>query len=251
MSNPPYDTPWIRRFHHEPGRATLVCFPHAGGAASFFYPVSDALRSELEVVAVQYPGRQDRLRERPLTTVDELADGALAALRPLLDRPLAFFGHSMGASVAFEVAARMRRESAGAPVALFVSGRRAPSRHREEAVHLLDDDGLVAELRKLSGTDARVLGDLDMLRMILPAIRGDYTAAETYRYRPGSPLTCPIVALVGDRDPRVSLEEAGAWADHTTGGFELRAFEGGHFYLAEHQRAVIDLITDRLSSLTP
>jgi surfactin synthase thioesterase subunit len=251
MSNPADDNPWIRRFHHNPdSQVTLVCFPHAGGSASFFYPVSDALQSTLQVVALQYPGRQDRRHERPLTTIAELADESFAALRPLTDRPLAFFGHSMGATLAFEVAVRMQREPAAAPVTLFASARRAPSRHREETVHRRDDDGIVAELKNLSGTDSRLMGDEELLRMILPAIRSDYTAAETYRYQPGPMLDCPIVALVSDSDPKVTVDEARAWADHTTGGFELHTFSGGHFYLAQHQRTVINLISDQLLSLT-
>ncbi|MEV4297126.1 thioesterase II family protein [Microbispora rosea] len=250
MNSPVDDNLWIRRFHHEPNsRVTLVCFPHAGGSASFFYPVSDAMQSTMQVVALQYPGRQDRRQERPLNTIAELADESFAALRPLMDRPLAFFGHSMGATVAFEVAVRMKRELAGAPVTLFASGRRAPSRHRVETVHQRDDESIVAELKNLSGTDARILGDLELLRMILPAIRSDYTAAETYRYQPGPALDCPIVALVGESDPKVTLDEARAWADHTTAGFELRTFSGGHFYLAEHRHAVINLISDQLLSL--
>lgn len=246
------DNPWIRRFHTEPaGRATLVCFPHAGGSASFFYPVSDAMQSTMQVVALQYPGRQDRRQERPLTTIADLADQAFAALRPLMDGPLAFFGHSMGATLAYEVAVRMRQELAAEPVTLFASGRRAPSRHREEFVHRRDDDGIVAELKTLSGTDTRILGDEELLRMILPAIRSDYTAAETYRWQPVPPLSCPILALTGDQDPKVTLDEARAWSEHTTGDFELRTFSGGHFYLADHQRAVINLISDQLLSVAP
>ncbi len=163
-----------------------------------------------------------------------------------MDGPLAFFGHSMGATVAFEVAVRMKRELGTGPVTLFASGRRAPSRHREETVHQLDDDGVVEELKKLSGTDTRILGDLELLRMILPAIRSDYAAIETYRYEPGPVLDCPIVALTGDNDPKASLDEVKAWAGHTTGTFETRVFPGGHFYLAQHQRAVINLISDQL-----
>ena len=245
------DNPWIRRFHHEPNsRVTLVCFPHAGGSASFFYPVSDAMQATLQVVALQYPGRQDRRHERPLTTIAELADQTFTALRPLMDQPLIFFGHSMGATLAFEVALRMKRAGLGGPATLFASGRRAPSTHRDETVHLRDDEGLVTELKTLSGTDTRILGDLELLRMILPAIRSDYTAIETYEYRPGPALDCPIVALVGESDPKVTLDEARAWAGHTTGAFELCTYRGGHFYLAQHQRAVINVISDHLLSLT-
>jgi surfactin synthase thioesterase subunit len=251
MSDTLTDDPWIRRFHHEPNsRVTLVCFPHAGGSASFFYPVSDAMQSTVQVVALQYPGRQDRRQEKPLTTVADLADASFTALRPLMDRPLAFFGHSMGATLAFEVALRMKTELLTGPVTLFASGRRAPSKHRVETVHQRDDEGIVTELKNLSGTDSRILGDLELLRMILPAIRSDYTAAETYRYQPGPKLECPVIGLVGDSDPKVTLDEARAWGEHTTGGFELRTFPGGHFYLAQHQRAVINLISDQLLALS-
>ncbi|WP_018502753.1 thioesterase II family protein [Parafrankia discariae] len=253
---PADDSLWLRRFHSAPpsqtpqGQMTLVCFPHAGGSASFFYPVSAALQPTLQVLALQYPGRQDRRHEPCLTSIAELADETFTALRPLLDRPLAFFGHSMGATLAFEVAVRMKQRLGLAPATLFASGRRAPSRHRHETVHQLGDAGLIGELKKLSGTDSRVLGDLELLQSILPAIRGDYRAAETYRYTPGPRLDCPVIVLTGDQDPKVTLDEARAWADHTTGPSELRVFPGGHFYLANHQTAVINLISDQLLTLT-
>lgn len=230
---------WLRRFHpaaDTPG--TLVCFPHAGGSASFYYPVSQALSGAFDVIAVQYPGRQDRLSEPSLGTIDELADRIAPLLRPPAVRLLTLFGHSMGATLAFEVARRL--ESAGAaPAALFVSGRRAPSRHRDERVHLRDDVGMLAEVRSLSGTESTLLNDDEVVQMILPAIRADYRAAETYRYRPGPPLSCPITAFVGDADPKVTMDEALAWRQHTTAAFTHRVFPGGHFYLIPHAAEVI------------
>ncbi|MFC5751448.1 thioesterase II family protein [Actinomadura rugatobispora] len=243
---------WIRRFHPAPDAGTrLVCFPHAGGSASFYHPVSAALAPGIEVLTVQYPGRQDRRAEQPITDIGELADGVFAALRPWLDggppsggdRKVALFGHSMGAIVAFEVARRMEREFR-APSLLVASGRRAPSRYRQEAVHRRDDAGIIAEITRLSGTDPRLLDETEMLRAALPAIRGDYQAVETYVSDPGAALACPVTVFVGDDDPMVTLEEANAWRGHTTAGFDLHVFKGGHFYLTSQPAATIERLAE-------
>ncbi|WP_138796198.1 thioesterase II family protein, partial [Escherichia coli] len=130
----------------------LVCFPHAGGSAAYFHGVSRALSPAVDVLAVQYPGRQDRRHEPLIDSIDGLAARVREELAPWTDRPLALFGHSMGAMVAFEVALRLTADGA-APSVLFASGRRAPSRYREESVHLHDDAGIMAELSRLDGTD--------------------------------------------------------------------------------------------------
>lgn len=233
---------WLRRFHPADDAASLVvCFPHAGGSASYFFPMARALSPAADVLAVQYPGRQDRRHEPGVDNIDELADAVRAELGPWLDRPLVLFGHSMGATLAFEVARRLEREGT-VPAALVVSGRRAPSRHRKETVHLRDDDGLVSELKKLNGTESALFGDEELLRMVLPAIRVDYKAAETYEFRGGPALRAPIHALVGEDDPEAPVDDARAWQEHTTGAFALRTFPGGHFYLDTHAPAVIDLL---------
>ncbi|RMI32445.1 thioesterase II family protein [Streptomyces triticirhizae] len=241
------DSDWVRRYHPSARPAVrLVCFPHAGGSASYFHGVSAALAPDVEVLAVQYPGRQDRRAERPLRSVEELARGAVAALRPWAEAgPLAFFGHSMGSMVAFEAAVSLTRAGL-APRLLFLSGRRAPSRVREENVRLRDDAGIMAELRELGGTEAALLDDDELREMILPALRADYHAVETYGPRSGPAVACPIVALVGDDDPRTTVEEARAWADHTSGPFDLRVFPGGHFYLNARVGAVLEAINSRL-----
>ncbi|HET6501548.1 MAG TPA: alpha/beta fold hydrolase [Amycolatopsis sp.] len=239
---------WIRRFQPaDDAGVRLICLPHAGGSATYYLPVAKALSPTVDVLALQYPGRQDRHNERCVDSMDELADLVAAELADWTDRPFAVFGHSLGATLGFEVTRRL--EAAGTPpVMLFASGRRAPSRPRDERIHLRADDGLVAELRTLSGTDARILDNDEIVRMFLPALRADYKAVETYRYRPGPPLTCPIFTLVGDDDPKVTLDEARSWGEHTTGEFEFRAFRGGHFYLDAHAREVIDLISARLTA---
>ncbi|MFJ8017277.1 thioesterase II family protein [Streptomyces sp. NPDC096339] len=243
------DDLWIRNFHPAPEAPTrLVCLPHAGGSASFYFPVSRALTPDIEVLAVQYPGRQDRRSEPVITEVGVLADHIVEQLVATGDdRPLALFGHSMGALVAFETARRLQARGTS-PSALVVSGRRAPHLQREAGIHKRSDDGLVAELKALSGTDADLLGDEEILRMILPAIRGDYQAVETYRMAPGPALTCPVLALVGDSDPRVDVEGVHGWAEHTDAEFALEVLPGGHFYLVHEQEAVLSAIRTRLTT---
>jgi pyochelin biosynthesis protein PchC len=233
---------WLRRFHPADDAATqLLCLSHAGGAASYFFGVSTALSPEIDVLAVQYPGRQDRLREPCLDSVTDLADGLVAALEPVLDRPITIFGHSLGATVGFEVARRLERAGV-TPTGLFASGRPAPSRMRRDRTYLCDDAGLIANVKQLGGTDTALLDDEDVLAMVLPALRGDYTAAETYTYQPGPPLSCPVVALTGDRDPKVTIAEADAWRDHTSAGFELVVYPGTHFFLNHHVSDILHRI---------
>ncbi|MEW1721953.1 alpha/beta fold hydrolase [Streptomyces sp. NPDC093109] len=242
---------WARCFHRAPDRPVqLFCFPHAGGSASFYFPVSAQLSSVAEVYSVQYPGRQDRRKETSPADIGTMADQVYAALRKQLGaRPTAFFGHSMGATVAFEVARRFEADG-GELTRLFASGRRAPSRIRDEGVHLRSDDGIVDELKLMSGTDTALLGDEEILRMILPAIRSDYRAIETYRCGGEVSVRVPITALTGDSDPKTALDEAEDWRGHTTGDFDLKVFPGGHFYLSAQAPAVIALLRDHLSTVS-
>jgi surfactin synthase thioesterase subunit len=236
------DKPWCRRYN--PARnatARLICLPHAGGSAPFFLPVSKALSPGVDVVAIQYPGRQDRRAEPPIGDMTVLADLIHDVLRRQPPLPVTFFGHSMGAIAAFEVIRRLEADGQAA-VRLFASGRRGPSTYRDENVHLRDDAGILTELRKLSGTASHLLGDDELMRAALPALRADYRAAETYRCAADAAITCPITVLTGDSDPKTSLDEARAWAQHTTGAFDMQVYPGGHFFLTEHVEAVIKLL---------
>ncbi|MEU0795118.1 alpha/beta fold hydrolase [Amycolatopsis sp. NPDC005961] len=235
---------WLRRFHPAaPGAPRLVCFPHAGGAASCFHPLSATLAPAVDVLAVQYPGRQDRHAEPLVDDLFLLADRLADVLAAEGAGPVAFFGHSMGASLAFEVARRLGTGLLG----LFVSARRAPSASRVGRVHERGDDELLADVRQLGGTDVRVLEHPQLARMVLPVLRNDYKAADAYRYRPGPDVSCPVFALIGDRDPTVTEAEAGRWAAHTSGRFELKSFPGGHFYLNDHLGEVSRLLGERLT----
>lgn len=245
----PDDARWFRRFRTaENAGARLLCFPHAGGSAGFYFPFARELAPDVEVLAVQYPGRQDRFKEPGIDEVGVLADGVVTALLPLLDeRPLALFGHSMGATVGYEVARRLEHREGVVPELLFASGRRAPCRHRAESVHLKDDEGLADHLRHLGGTYEDLLSEPGLLRMILPAVRVDYRAIETYRHRPGPELGCPVAVLTGSDDPVVTLDEAADWGRHTTRGHTLDVFPGGHFFLNDGRDAVAALVLHRMA----
>lgn len=243
-------TPWIRRYHPAPGSTRrLVCFPHAGGSASYFHPVSARFAPEVDVVSLQYPGRQDRRREPLVDTIEGLADLVAAELLTLTDKPTVFFGHSMGAALAFETAWRLERHGAAAPRLLIASGRRGPTTFRDESVHERDDNGVIEEIKLLNGTNSALLADEEILRMALPAIRSDYHAIETYRCEPGRTVSCPITAFTGDSDPRTTIDEARAWQDGTTGAFQLKVFTGGHFFIGERPREVNAEIARQLESL--
>ncbi|MFD8982806.1 thioesterase II family protein [Streptomyces sp. NPDC059564] len=245
---------WIRRFHpaaHPPEAPVLVVLPHAGGNASFYFPLSRDLAAHAEVLTVQYPGRQERLAEPAPDTVDGLVDGVERALAPWRERPLVVFGHSMGAVLAYELTRRLEASGAG-PRGLIVSGRRSPLVPREaENLHLRDDDALLAHVAALSGTDPALLADPDFRPLILPSLRADYRAIETYRHEPGRPpLRTPVSVLLGESDPRASVAEAMGWRDLTTAPFTYRGFPGGHFYLSDHHDSVTRALKEDLTAFT-
>jgi surfactin synthase thioesterase subunit len=245
-SDPTSDEVWCRRYR--PSRTAssrLVCLPHAGGSAPFYLPVAAALTPGVDVVAIQYPGRQDRRAEPTIDDIAVMADRISAVLRRQPDLPLTLFGHSMGAILGFEIARRLEAEGAE-PVRLFASGRRAPSTYRDEKVHLRDDAGILAEIRALNGTASSVLGDDELMRAALPALRADYRAIETYRCAPDVTVSCPITLLAGDSDPKTSTDEAQAWTRHTTASFDLHVYAGNHFFITDHVEEIIALLRRHL-----
>lgn len=240
---------WIRTYHTAAdGAVPVLCLPYVGGSATAYRPLSALLAPAVQPLIVQLPGRQDRHTEPCLDTISELADQILAAITPWTDRPLALFGHSMGAALGFEVAQRMERKLGTPPLHLFASGRRAPSRYRDEQVHTLPDAGILAELAALNGTNPQLLNDPEIAAMILPAVRADYHAIETYRPDPGTMVTCPVTVLTGTTDPQTTAAEAAAWETHTTGPFSLIAYPGAHFFLNDHLQAIANLVVRTVTS---
>ncbi|WP_338674381.1 alpha/beta fold hydrolase [Streptomyces sp. SCSIO 30461] len=237
---------WVRVFHPVPAAERhLVCFPHAGGSASYYYALSAALRAagpDVQVSVVQYPGRADRLADAPLTSMDALADGIHEALQPLLGRRSYFFGHSMGAVTAFEVALRAERAMGRGPERLIASACVAPSRRVDMGLRHQDDAGVLAGIMGLGGTQDVLNDHPELAELILPAIRADLEMIEPYRAGTDVKLDCPVSVFAPDSDPRVPLADSAAWTEHTTAAADVHVFQGGHFYFND----VPDEFSERL-----
>jgi medium-chain acyl-[acyl-carrier-protein] hydrolase len=199
---------------------------------------------------VQLPGREGRLREAPFTRIEPLVQ-ALAAELPLAELPFAFFGHSMGALIAFELAHELARRGGPQPLLLFVSGRRAPRVPvREEPIHDLPEPQFLARLRDLNGTPEEVLQHAELMALLSPLLRADFALHETWTYREGEPpLAIGISAFGGVADPEVTREDLEAWRVETTGPFRLRMLPGDHFFLLPGRRLVTEAVARDLAAL--
>jgi surfactin synthase thioesterase subunit len=231
---------WLRTLGPAPGaRTRLVCFPHAGGAASFFRDWPRRLGADTKVLAVRYPGREDRIADPLAGRMEELAAPIAEAVAPLLDRPVVFFGHSMGASVAYEVALRLADAGRGL-ARLMVSGRAAPHRLDPAGRGLREDGELIADVRRRGGPLAQALDEPDLLELILPSIRADYRLLDDYAPRAVlRPLDTEVTAYYGVDDPDVLPESVLAWREVSPERFRARGFHGGHFYLVSHAAGLL------------
>ncbi|GAA3196062.1 MULTISPECIES: thioesterase II family protein [Streptomyces] len=226
-------SPWLLRFPPRPdARVRLVCLPGAGSAASMYHPWSALLPEEVEICAVQLPGRGGRLREAAFRRMEPLADALTEVLRAECDRPVVLFGHSLGALIAYEVAARLRELPDTSVAALIVAAHKAPHLGSAEVSgHDLPDEELLAFLDRLGGTPAGVLARPDIRRLALPALRADFELDFTYAHRERPPLDIPLSAFGGTDDALVPESELVAWGRHTARAFRAWHLPGGHFFL--------------------
>ncbi len=228
----------------------LFCFPHAGGGPVAFFDWSQRFGAQVECVSLQYAGRGPRLREQPLTSVEDLVGEIGCDLAELTDKPFAFYGHSFGGIVAFELTRQLRQSGLPGPGHLFVGATRPP--HLElpyPPIHGLSDREFVNNVQsRYGGIPAAIYNDPEIMEMFLPAMRADFIAYETYRFKPGSPLDIPITAFAGAGDTAVQLESVHEWALHTVAGFDINVLPGGHFFPTTSGRELIDALQIRIAA---
>jgi medium-chain acyl-[acyl-carrier-protein] hydrolase len=251
MSGAPASSWVITHRPHPAPSVRLFCFPYAGAGALAFRGWAESLPAEIGVSAIQLPGRETRFWEPPVTDLSVLVDVLVRTLYPYyLLSPFAFFGHSLGALIAFELARELRRLYNVAPVHLFASGRLAPQeRDPRPTIYDLPDEEFIAMLRTLDGTPEEIFQAPELLAQLIPVLRADLALNETYAYTTGAPLDTPITALGGDRDPKVSVRDLEAWVHQTSGAFAVRMFDGGHFFIHTARRPVLRVVAQELDHL--
>jgi medium-chain acyl-[acyl-carrier-protein] hydrolase len=230
----------------------LFCFHYAGGSAQVFHGWPAHLPQSLEIGAIQLPGHGHRIGEPHIRRLAPLGRVVAQELLPYLDKPFAFFGHSMGALLCFETARSLRRENKRQPTHLFVSAAEAPHRRiREELLSGLPKNELLKKLREFNGAPEEALENEELLDLMLPTIRADFELCDTYEYHQEPPLECPMTIYGGLEDHDVDAGRLAAWSEMTVGASQVRMFPGGHFFLTDSQSAFLQTFAGDLLRLRP
>lgn len=228
----------------------LFCFPFAGGGTAVYRSWHAKLPSEIDVVPVCLPGREQRFGEPALDNIEDMIAALVDAIRPMTTAPYAFFGHSMGGIIAHHLACRITAEGGRSPEHLFVSALRSPTAATpRRPLHLLPSDEFWAEVADYGGTPAEILESDEYRALFEPLVRADFKLAQTASSGNLPQLACQITAFGGSEDTTPTPEELDGWRQATTGPFEKHIYPGGHFFMEQHEDALLDLIATRLADI--
>jgi surfactin synthase thioesterase subunit len=222
---------WFPYWKPQPqARLRLFCFPFAGGSASALHRWA-TLGPSVEVIAVQYPGRESRFHDPPFKRISELVDTLGPVMLPLMDRPFAFFGYSLGSAISIMLAYWLRRAGAPAPRGMMMAAGMSPRLLTPRGTHALSDEALIAELRNYGAAPPQVLAHRELMDLLLPMIRADFEMLDTLVHPDEPPLAVPMAVWGGKEDSRIPEESLAAWREYTTQDFSLEMLPGGHFFI--------------------
>ena len=226
----------------------LFCFPYAGGSSVIFRTWANNLPKSIEVCPIELPGRGYRFSEAPFARLDLLVEAIAPSLLPYLDKTFAFFGHSMGTLISFELTRLINRKYGLLPVHLLIAGRHAPQlSDHHPPIHTLPEPDFIEKLCRYNGMPKQVLVNHQLMAIFLPILRADFAICETYNYTNEPPLSCPITAFGGLQDSETSIDELEAWRNQTNNSFSLHLLPGDHFFIQSDQLLLLQLISQVLT----
>ncbi len=245
---------WFESFSPNPAaKARLFCFSYAGGNPTTFRDWHRFLPSSLEILAIQLPGHGTRVWEKPFSELKPLIEELNHFITEYSEKPFLFFGHSLGALLAFELARQLGRSPVRQPSLLILSACSAPEwmserskKNRLHPGHLLSDELLIQKLKELGGTPKEVLENSELMKLFLPAIRADLCLSENYIYEAGIPLSCPMIVCGGEKDDEVDIASLDDWSLQTSSSFKKEIFPGNHFYLYESKIELLKKISEEI-----
>ena len=229
-------------------RLRLFCFPCAGGGPSTFYTWPNELPSDIEIIAIQLPGVERRVMESPIESISEVVRRLLPEIYSELDKPFAFFGHSLGALVSFELTHELQKRHGLQPIRLFVAGKRAPQiLNWNPPIHDLPDTDFLEKLQsRYGGIPEQILGTPDVVQLFLPGLKASLKMDESYRYKRGQPLLCDITAFCGYQDNTAPKADMESWSHQTKRSFTLHMIPGNHFFINSNQEQLLHILSDEL-----
>lgn len=229
----------------------LIIFPHAGGTAQRYHKWATYFSdSPIEVVIIQYPGRAERLQQKPITSMTELIDQLYKAFQNYLDKPFLTYGHSLGGLVSYELMSKLNKSNQQIARKMIISGKRAPHlKASYQPVHKLTDSELIRVIREFNGTPSEILDAQDLLTLLLPCIRSDFMIDETYQHKESPQLDVALLVLGGENDPLATLEELMPWRFYVSNDFKIKVYQGDHFFHFKNEKEILSNVIKEISDI--